>query len=145
MRTNNEGLELIMQFEGCKLDAYYDSVAIPTIGYGHTGPDVWIGLTIDLQRARNLLYNDVVEFESQVSLLLTKTINDNQFSALVSFAYNLGANTLKHSTLLKYVNENLFKEAAEEFEKWVKAGGQELPGLIKRRKAERALFEKAVA
>ena len=72
--------------------------------------------------------------------MVTKEINDNQFSALVSFCYNVGPGNLKSSTLLRHVNNGKFPEAANEFLKWTKAQGKELPGLVKRREAERRLF-----
>jgi lysozyme len=142
MRINTAGLDLIKEFEGCKLQAYYDAVGRPTIGYGHTGEDVYIGKEITQLEANNLLYSDIREFEAQIALLIEHEVNDNQFSALVCFAYNLGANTLKHSTLLAKVNEGDFTAAADEFPKWTHAGGVELEGLVRRRAAERELFLK---
>lgn len=150
MTINAAGVQLIESFEGCRLTSYLCPAGKLTIGFGHTGPDVKPGLTISLERARELLQDDLLRFEKGVDALVTVPINENQLAALVSFAYNLGLAALANSTLLRKVNDNAFAEAALEFAKWRNARdpktGQKvvLPGLVKRRAAEAALFRKPV-
>ncbi|MEG4044479.1 lysozyme [Microcoleus sp. Pol17_C1] len=139
MTINQDGLDLIKSFEGLYLDAYLDPVDIWTIGYGHI-QGVYEGMTITEVQAEELLRKDLAEFEGYVSKAVQVSINDNQFSALVSFTFNLGAGSLFESTLLKLLNQGDFHGAADQFPRWNKAGGQELPGLTRRRNAERALF-----
>lgn len=141
MKINNKGLELIKSFEGCKLQAYYDVVGILTIGYGHTGQDVIKDLVIDQSQADTLLAKDLIKFEQGVSKVLTVSVNENQFSAMVAFAYNVGLSAFKGSTLLKKVNAKDFAGAAKEFLRWNKAGGKVINGLTRRREAEKQLFE----
>lgn len=138
--TNLRGIDLIKQFEGLRLTAYQDVVGVWTIGYGHTGPDVTPGLAITQQRAEQLLINDLAQFERGVNDLVTVQINQNQFDALVSFAYNLGVGALQKSTLLRLLNAGSYKPAADEFPRWNRAGGNVVAGLTRRRYAERQLF-----
>ncbi|MGC0154945.1 lysozyme [Chromobacterium vaccinii] len=140
MQTSQNGINLIQQFEGLRLAAYQDAVGVWTIGYGHTGADVHGGLAIDQQQADQLLRQDLARFEQGVSRLATAPVNQNQFDALVSFSYNLGLGNLQSSTLLRLLNAGDYRGAAGQFPLWDKAGGQVLPGLLKRRQAEQALF-----
>lgn len=141
---NASGLEIIKHFEGVRLKAYQDSVNVWTIGYGHTSmagpPNVTAGLTITAAEAENILKRDLGLFEKGVSEAVKISVNSDQFSALVSFAFNVGVGNLKSSTLLKKLNADDYTGAADEFLRWTKAGGNELPGLVRRRRAERALF-----
>ncbi|OBU85885.1 lysozyme [Chromobacterium subtsugae] len=141
MKTNAEGIALIQQFEGLRLQAYQDVVGVWTIGYGHTGPDVRAGLTITQAQATQLLAADLARFEAGVGRLVSVPLNGNQFSALVSFTYNLGLGSLQSSTLLRLLNTGDYAGAAGQFPRWDRAGGQQLPGLLKRRLAEQALFQ----
>ena len=138
---NAAGLQILEESEGCKLTAYQDPVGVWTIGYGDT-QNVTPGMTITQSEADQRLRNRLPEFEVGVNGLLARAINSNQFSALVDFAYNLGLEALRESTLLKMVNEGDFAGAANEFGKWVYAGDppQALPGLVERRAKERTLF-----
>ena len=144
MEMSNNGLELLKSFEGCELTAYQDSVGVWTIGYGWTQPvngkPVSKGMTITQEIADSLLRSGVVQYEKGVTGLAKVAVNQNQFDALVDFAYNLGVKALEGSTLLKKLNAGDFTGAAAEFPKWNKAGGKVLPGLVKRREAERTLF-----
>lgn len=144
MKISGNGFNLIKQFEGCKLTAYQDSVGVWTIGYGWTQPvdgkPVSKGMTITQQKANDLLTEGVAQYEKGVTNLVTVSVNQNQFDALVDFAYNLGVNALKGSTLLKKLNAGDYSGAANEFTKWNKAGGKELAGLTRRREAEKSLF-----
>ncbi len=141
---NADGITLLKRFEGLELRAYQDSVGVWTIGYGHTSaagpPSVSPGQTITEAEAEQILKRDLVIYEDGVRNLVKVPINSNQFSALVSFAYNLGVEALAGSTLLKKLNAGDYQGAADEFPRWVKAGGQTLPGLVSRRNSERALF-----
>ena len=130
--TNNAGLKLIESFEGLRLTAYQDSVGIWTIGYGHT-KGVKQGQTITQQQAEAFLQQDLAVAEAAVNRLVL-TLSDNQFAALVSFTFNLGAGNL--TKLLK----NGLAAAADRILLFDHAGGKALPGLTRRRTAERALF-----
>jgi lysozyme len=141
---NAAGLNLIKNFEGCVLTAYPDpgTGGDPwTIGYGHTGPDVHKGVTWTQAQADAALVNDLQRFEQGVNDMISRNLTPNQFAALVSFAYNVGLGALQGSTLLKDVNAGDFTAAAGEFGKWVNGGSGPLPGLVRRRGAERQLFE----
>jgi lysozyme len=138
-QINQAGIKLITAFEGCLLSAYQDSVGVWTIGYGHT-KGVYSGMTITQSQAEQLLQEDLEEFEAAVEDAVGIELNANQFSALVSFCFNLGAGSLFESTLLKVLNAGDIQAAANEFPRWNKAGGQALLGLTRRRLAERALF-----
>lgn len=141
-KTNAAGVALIEEFEGCRLTAYQDSVGVWTIGYGHTGPDVHIALRITQAQADALLAEDLASFEKCVNDAVSHSITPNQFAALVSFAYNLGCQALRGSTLLHLLNQGDVSGAADQFQYWTHAGGVILPGLVRRRVAEKALFLK---
>ena len=140
MNVSEKGIDLIKEFEGCKLQAYKCPANVWTIGYGHTGAEVHEGLKITQQEADRLLKNDLIIHCNNVEKLVTVPINQNQFDALVSFEYNIGYNAFKTSTLLKLLNQKKYKEAAEQFSRWKYAGGKVLAGLVRRREKEKALF-----
>lgn len=144
MRTiNEEGLKLIKEFEGLRLEAYLDVVGIPTIGYGSTH-GVKLGDKITEEEAESLLKEDLKIYEDVVERLVKVPLTDNQFSALVSFTYNLGQGNLASSTLLKLLNKGEYTQAADQFLRWNKAGGKVYKGLTRRREAERELFLRQV-
>ncbi len=138
MIINDKGRDLLMTFEGCRLEAYKCPAGVTTIGFGHTG-DVEMGQKITLHQAEAILEYDLHRFEQGVTELAPHA-NANEFSSLVSFSFNLGLHALKMSTLLRFFNAGQKNAAAGEFLKWTRAGGKVLPGLVKRRAAERALF-----
>lgn len=140
MQISKAGLDLIKNFEGLYLKAYRCPAGIPTIGYGHTA-GVAMGQTITQQQADDYLRRDVRQFERAVARLVTVPLTQGQFDALVSFAFNLGEGALAQSTLLRLLNAGDYAGAAAQFDRWNKAGGRVLPGLVRRRAAERALFE----
>ena len=144
MQTSEKGISLIKEFEGCKLNAYQDSVGVWTIGYGWTQPvdgkPIRAGMTIKQETADRLLKTGLVSYESDVSRLVKVGLTQGQFDALVSFTYNLGSRSLSTSTLLRKLNAGDYAGAADEFLRWNKAGGKILNGLTRRREAERALF-----
>ena len=144
MKTSDRGVALIKAHEGLRLTAYTDPVGVWTIGYGHTTaagpPKVERGMKITDAGADAILRQDLAKFEGYVSSAVKVPLNQNEFDALVSFTFNLGPGNLRSSTLLKKLNAGDRTGAADEFLKWTRAGGKVLPGLVKRREAERALF-----
>jgi len=140
MKLNRAGRDLIKRFEGLRLKSYYCPAGVLTIGYGHTGKDVVVGQQISQVEAERLLNADLDKFVPGVEKLLTVELTDNQFSALIALAYNIGLGNLKKSTLLKKINASDFTGAVESWLKWNKAGGKVLKGLTARREAETQLF-----
>lgn len=138
-QTNASGVILIKAFEGLRLKAYQDAVGVWTIGYGTTR-GVKPGQEITEAQAEAFLKADLNRFERAVSQAVRIPINDNQFSALVSFTYNVGSGALRSSTLLRKLNRRDVYGAAREFPRWNRAGGRILAGLTRRRRAEQALF-----
>lgn len=138
MKTSQKGINLITSFEGCSKTAYWDKFGkVWTIGYGHTGPDVFKGKTISQQEAENLLKNDLNRFEKYVNdkSYVPHQLNQNQFDALVSFSYNCGQGNLK-----KLVGKRTLPQIADEILAYNKSKGKYLRGLARRREAERKLF-----
>jgi lysozyme len=141
-KTNPEGIALIKSFEGCVLHVYPDPVTGGepyTAGYGHTG-GLHPGDKITQAQADAWLAQDLTKFEAGVNDLCSVSLNTNQFSALVCFAYNVGMGALVKSTLMRLINAGDFTDAAEHFSSWVYAGGRIIPGLVRRRTAEAGLF-----
>ncbi len=127
----------IKQFEGLCLTATRCPAGVPTIGYGHTGPEVQVGQKISREKADEIFNQDIEKFAAGVEKLLPKGINQCKFDALVSFAFNCGLGSLQKSTLLKKVKANPEdKSIRDEFMRWVNAAGKKLPGLVKRRQVE---------
>lgn len=144
-RINDKGIELLHHFEGLRLEAYLCPANVPTIGWGNTqyenGAKVRIGDRITRERADELFLNMLSTFETGVERAVTVEINDNQFSSLVCFAYNIGLAALRRSTLLRVLNENPNDaEIRTQFIRWNRAGGRELAGLTRRRQAEADLY-----
>lgn len=144
MRISNLGVQLVKHFEGLYLKAYLCPARVWTIGYGHTGlkhndGTVKKGRTITEAEAEALLTQDLnTKYGPEVSRLVKVPLQQHEFDALVSFHFNTGA--LAKSTLLRRLNIGDRAGAAEEFLRWTKGGGKELPGLVRRRKSERYLF-----
>lgn len=138
-KVNSKGLRLLKSFEGLRLEAYQDAVGVWTIGYGTTS-GVQPGMVITEAQAEAFLRRDLNRFEQAVTDLVKVPLTDDQFSALVSFTYNVGEGALSTSTLLRLLNQRDYQGAADQLLRWDKAGGQSLAGLTRRRKAERALF-----
>lgn len=145
MKINEAGLQIIKESEGFRSEPYFCPAGVLTIGYGTTGSRVKSGMKIDEATAERWLQEDVEIFESAIASLVEVPLNENQFSALVSFVYNIGANAFGNSTLLTKINNKDYEGAAEEFGRWVKAGSKTLPGLVTRREKEKQLFETPVA
>ena len=146
MKIDKKGLSLIAEFEGLSLKPYKCSASIPTIGYGSTyyenGTRVQMSdAPITKQRAEQLLQHTADRFASKVFNLLKKPVSQNQFNALVSFAFNVGSGALASSTLLKLVNVNPNDAMiAKEFLKWNKVNKVPVQGLTNRRIKESALY-----
>lgn len=132
--------DFVKQFEGRELKAYRCSAGVWTIGYGHT-KGVKEGDEISASEAEKLLVEDLTVIADDLSRLVNVPVSEGQYIALLSLAFNIGATELKKSTLLFHLNHGRFDEAAEEFGKWVYAGGKVSEGLKRRRAAERELFE----
>jgi lysozyme len=142
MKTSPAGIALLCRFEGCRLTAYRDAATPPvvTIGFGHTGAGVVLGQTITQARAEQLLAADLLRFETAVTNAVRVPLTQEQTDALISLAYNIGVGNLLKSTLLRKLNAGDVAGAADQFLVWTHAGAEVLPGLVKRRAAERALF-----
>lgn len=144
MQMTEEGLALIRRFEGFRASAYKCPAGIWTIGYGHTesaGPPAVVnGMTVSIAEAERILAADVANFAKGVAALLTQPLNVRQFSALVSFAYNVGLGNFRGSSVRAAVNAGDFAAVPRRLQLWVRGGGRVLPGLVARRAAEAALF-----
>lgn len=145
MKLDANGYKLIQGFEGLRLNAYKDSVGIPTIGYGNityeNGEKVKMGDKISQERADALFRFFADRFAAQVDAAITVPVTQNQFNAVVSLAYNIGIGNFRKSTLLKKLNKcSSDKTIGNEFLRWKFAGGKELSGLKKRRKEEAELY-----
>lgn len=136
---NRSGIELIKRFEGLRLTSYKCPAGIWTIGYGHTG-NVRAGIQITVARAEELLKQDLAEAGRQVERLVQVPLTDNQFAALVSFCFNVGAGALERSTLLRMLNDGDYDSVPSQLKRWTRGGGKVLPGLVKRRDAEADLW-----
>ena len=145
MKTSDKGLELIKTFEGFRAKPYLCPAGIPTIGYGATYyPD---GRRVTMQDrpvteadATAMLRSMLASYEAGVTRYVQVPLTQGQYDALVSFAYNLGLAALKSSTLLRLLNARNYAGAAAQFARWNRAGGKVLPGLTRRREAERVMF-----
>ena len=151
MPVNSATLALIRESEGLRLEAYADPARgweVPTVGYGHTSaagaPTVTRGMRITEAEADAILLRDLEAVAARVNKLVTVPLNANELGALVSFAFNLGTGALAESTLLRKLNDSDRAGAAAQFGKWTyggpKGAKKVLPGLVTRRKGERALF-----
>lgn len=142
MKISEKGIEFIIKEEGEVLTAYICPAGVWTIGVGHTGKDVNPGMKISKEQSRELLKSDLVRFENSVSRSVKVNLTQNQFDALVSFAFNVGTGAFETSTLLKKINSSApIAEIEVEFRKWVYAGGKILPGLKARREREIKLYK----
>ncbi|MCD7779618.1 MAG: lysozyme, partial [Candidatus Gastranaerophilales bacterium] len=132
-------INLIKKFEGLKTKAYKCPAGIWTIDYGHTS-GVKSTDTCTMEQAIEYLKRDLIKFEYDINKLVKTELNQNQFDALISFVFNIGANAFEKSTMLKFINNKHFPLAAGRFDLWVYSKGVKLEGLVKRRSAEKELF-----
>lgn len=147
MRTSNKGKAIIAQHEGLRLKPYLDPIGIPTIGYGatyypSTGKKVTMqDRVITITEANKMLDDMLKHYENGVLRYVQVAINQNQFDALVSFAYNVGLEAFRKSTLLKRINTHPFhKNISYQFKRWKRANGRVFKGLVNRRKQEAQLY-----
>lgn len=140
VRASTIAVKLIKDFESCKLEAYPDAKGKYAIGWGTVGPGIREGLTISQSLADGMLVSDLSQLGQDITQLVGIRVNQFQFDALVSLTYNIGLSALKNSTLLKYVLAHKTEAAADEFLKWDHSEGKVIPGLTRRREAERKLF-----
>ncbi|ASD50380.1 endolysin [Acidovorax phage ACP17] len=148
--VSDAGAALAMEFEGFEPAAYLDMVGVPTIGYGLTRwfgrpgkPRVQMGETIDRETAFQELVFTLQSFWDEVENRVMVPLEQYQVDALASFIYNVGTTAFLGSTMLRKLNNGDFEGAANEFQRWNKAGGQVVRGLTRRRAAEEALFRGA--
>ena len=145
MRTNKKGVALIIEYEGFRSEAYIPVPGdVPTIGFGFTR-GVQMGDRMTRSEAAERLKRELIEYENGVAAACTRTPNENEFSALVSFAYNVGVGGLRKSSVLKAHNRGDKQAAARAFALWNKSGGKVYAGLTRRRAAEAALYLEPVA
>ena len=146
MNASDKCVALIKEFEGFRSMPYRCPAGIATIGFGSTryADGTPVAMTDDpitaIDAEALVLATLNTEYVAAVNRYVQVELNQNQFDACVDFCYNAGAQNFKTSTLLKLINAGDFASAAGEFGKWVHGGGQVLPGLVRRREAERALF-----
>lgn len=145
MQTNKSGLDLIKEFEGFRSHAYKCPAGVWTIGYGSTrypdGAVVEPDDVVTQDEAHDLLVDTVIQYQRVIDRSVTVSLSQNEYDALISFVYNVGTGAFVSSTLLKLLNDGASKlMVARQFDRWNKGGGKVLPGLVKRRAAERALF-----
>ncbi len=158
MQMSENGLELLQQWEGFKLQVYKDSAGLPTIGVGHlitkselsSGKIVIDGVPVKYaggltdQQALDLLAQDVKPAEKAVNNGVKVPLNQNQFDALVSFTFNVGVGAFQSSTLLKVLNQQQYDEVPAQLRRWTRAGGQVVQGLVNRRQNEINLWNAPV-
>src|ERR1700722_5665933 len=138
-RTNAAGIALIKNYEGLHLTPYLCPAKVWTIGYGHSRT-VRAGMKITPDQADQLLDDDLRLAERAVQRLVTVPLNDNQFSALVSFAYNVGIANFESSPLLALLNRGWYEQVPAQLTRWDRGGGEPLGGLARRRAAEARLW-----
>lgn len=147
MKVSAAGRKAIAKHEGNKLEAYLCPAGVWTIGVGHTAgaglPHPKAGMKITAEESDEILSRDLVTFEKAVLKAVKVPLTQNQFDALVSLAFNIGAGAFAKSTLVRKLNAGDYKGASAQFDVWNKAGGSVMKGLVSRRASERALFDKA--
>jgi len=141
---SNKCVELVKQFEGCRLQAYQDQGGVWTVGYGATGYGIGQGTVWTQAQADSQLLIRLNAVSNQVTAAVGQRVNQNQFDALVSLCYNIGAGAFRGSTLVRLINGRDYAGAADEFLKWDKVKQQADAGLLRRRMAEKSLFETPV-
>ncbi len=158
MQMSENGLGLLQQWEGFKLQVYKDSAGFPTIGVGHllTKPELASGEIViggapvqyagglTDQQTLDLLAQDVKPAEQAVNTGVKAPLNQNQFDALVSFTFNVGVGAFQSSTLLKVLNQQQYDEVPAQLLRWTRAGGQVVQGLVNRRENEIKLWNDPV-
>lgn len=146
MKTSQAGIDFISNFEGLELKAYLCPAKVWTIGFGTTvypnGSKVKSGDVCTRDQAIQFKQHDLNRFEKSVIDAVKVPINQNQFDALVSLAYNIGSSAFANSTLVKKLNAGDYVGASNQFDVWNKGGGKILKGLVNRRAKEKSVFLK---
>ena len=140
MKISEDGLELIKKFEGCETSAYQDNVGVWTIGFGHT-KGVEEGQTCSIEDAESMLADEMDEYEGYINNMVKVDLQQHEFDSLVAWVYNLGPTNLGESTMLKVLNGGQFDRVPDEMNRWTRAGGEILEGLVRRRQAESLMFQ----
>lgn len=139
MDISANGQRLIEQFEGRKTVAYLDGGGVPTNGIGHTA-GVFIGQVVTEALVDQWFAADIFTSEQAVRQYVTHPVTQNQFDAMVSLAFNIGVGAFAKSTLVRKLNDGDVLGAADQFPRWNQDNGKVVPGLSRRRAAERSLF-----
>ena len=145
MQISYNGIKFLKQWEGFKAEAYKDTGGVWTIGYGTIkwmGKPVEQGMKMTEKEAELALQADLAWAQTAVNQLVRYPLTQNMFDALVSFVYNVGESAFRKSTLLRLLNQGRVADAAKQFERWRFDNGRVVQGLLNRREAERALFER---
>lgn len=140
MRTSASGIAALQRRESCRVRAYQDIRGTYTIGWGHTGTEVHDGLVWTQEQCDAQLVSDLAHFEQQVADSVSVELNQNEFDAIVSFTYNVGAGALRTSTFLRLLNAGQRRAAATHLCLFCKAGGLYSDGLNVRRADEALQF-----
>ena len=142
MKISKNGIAIIIQFEGFSAEAYFCPAGKKTIGYGHVilSGETFDNDKISLGEAHELLAKDIEWVEEAIHESVNVELTQNQYDALCSFIYNVGANAFEKSTLLRLLNSSDYNSAAGQFNRWIYSNGRKLAGLASRRQAESALF-----
>lgn len=140
MSYSDSGVAMTKSFEGLRLRTYTDVAGIRTIGYGHVGSEATEGREITVEQADSILQSDLSETIECVNDAVRVSLKQCQFDTLVDFCFNVGRGNFLRSSLLRYVNQGEFDSAVVQLGLWVHAGGRMIPGLVRRRAAEAALF-----
>lgn len=143
MNISQNGIDLIKRFEGFSPCAYLCPAGVLTIGYGHTGKDIKRTDTITEEDAQDLLKNDLIWVEEVINEKAKSELAQNQFDALCSLVYNIGASAFSNSTMLRLINAGNLAAVPAQFLRWDKANGKPLAGLTRRREEEKKLWEGA--
>lgn len=147
MTTSDKGIDFIKRWEGSRQEVYLDPIGLPTLGVGHLlSPEELklfpVGTKLSLEQVNGFLRKDLSKAEFTVSDKVVHDLDQHEFDSLVSFVFNIGEGNFSKSTLLRLLNSGLIEDASKEFSRWIYAKGKILPGLVKRREAEKNLFLK---
>ena len=144
MKTSRTAITLMEELEGFRSTLYKDAGGKATVGFGHLVKPGESFTRITFKEGEDLLARDLQAVENAINSLVAVPLTQNQFDALASLVFNIGSGNFAKSTLLKRLNVRKYSEAAEQFTRWVMVNGKPLPGLVRRRKIERALFLKTI-
>ncbi|MDE6491213.1 MAG: lysozyme [Muribaculaceae bacterium] len=144
MKTSQQMIDLIMQWEGFRAKAYRCPSGVLTVGYGHTGAEITPETTVTTDEATGMLLADIRNVERCIASMSDGAgvvLTQHQFDALVSLAFNIGSTRLRRSMLWRKISINApTDEITREFRRWVYAGGKIMPGLVKRREREASIY-----